>query len=141
MHRFRTVKEATGFLISSICLCLSFVLLLAGIGSFIGAFVTGDARWQMVGLWFAGFALICWLAYRVVAGGYNCPLCMNPLLLRKICNRNHRAKTFFKSYRMRIAIAAIFKGEIRCSYCGEVTRCEGRQKGVASTKTEKRRRG
>lgn len=52
----------------------------------------------------------------------RCPLCLNPPLVPRRCQKHRTAQTFAGSYRLRVALSVFFRGRFTCPYCGEPTR-------------------
>lgn len=55
----------------------------------------------------------------IIAMRASCPLCMTAVLGNKKCAKHHSARTFFGSYRLRVALAVLCLNSFRCPYCGE----------------------
>ena len=51
----------------------------------------------------------------------RCPLCMTPVLADKSCAKHGNARSMLGSYRLRVAVAILFRNQFRCPYCGEPT--------------------
>ena len=65
----------------------------------------------------------------------KCPLCMNPVWGKRMCQKHSKAKRALGlSYRLGIATSVVFKNRYRCPYCGEPFSA-GKTKG---SKLEKR---
>lgn len=71
---------------------------------------------------------VVYMTQRLLSGRAKCPLCMTPPLIHKNCQRNRNARTFFGSYRIRVALSILTRGRFVCPYCGEPTKCEVRQR-------------
>lgn len=59
--------------------------------------------------------IVQWL----IAERTRCPLCLCSVLSEKGCCKHREAKSFLGSYRLRVALAVVFKGSFRCPYCDE----------------------
>lgn len=50
----------------------------------------------------------------------KCPLCMNPVWAKRMCQKHTKAKRALGvSYRLGIATSVVFRNRYRCPYCGE----------------------
>jgi hypothetical protein len=89
--------------------------------------VGGVAAWIIsVGAFFSrGFSL-------------KCPLCMNPVWGKRMCQKHPKAKRALGvSYRLGIATSVVFKNRYRCPYCGEPFSAE-KTKGPKPEKRDRR---
>lgn len=53
----------------------------------------------------------------------RCQLCQASMMLPLRCTKNSKARPFFGSYRLRIALGVLFKDSYRCTACGEHFSC------------------
>ncbi len=74
-------------------------------------------------LWLLTGIPVTGILYAAVAPRARCPLCLNPPLVARGCEKHRRCKTLFGSYRLRVAITTTLAGRFTCPYCGEETRC------------------
>lgn len=68
--------------------------------------------------------LVQWLT----ATRARCPLCIGHPLAHRACATHHGTRRLFGSYRLRVAVAVLFRGSFRCPYCGEPTVIEVRRR-------------
>lgn len=64
----------------------------------------------------------------IIAQRARCPLCLTPVLAVKGCAKHRSARTFIGSYRLRVALAILFKDRFHCPYCHEPTAMEVRNR-------------
>jgi hypothetical protein len=67
-------------------------------------------------------AIVQWM----LATRTRCPLCMTPVLATKSCSKHRHARRFLGSYRLRVALAVLFRNSFHCPYCHEKSAMEVR---------------
>ena len=85
--------------------------------------VTHDPKLLRWTLYVLGGLPFTGLLYMFFAVRARCPLCMNPPLVTRACQKHRTARTLVGSYRLRVATAVTLTGGFHCPYCGERTRC------------------
>lgn len=81
--------------------------------------LTDNRRWSMIGIGFILFCMALFVGQWIAATGTGCPLCRTPVLAPKTCMKHRRARKLLGSYRLRVSLAILFKGQFRCPYCNE----------------------
>ena len=128
MHRLRSRASLRNFRLAVLLMFL-FVAALAGfIG--LGAAVVLAGRSQLLNVFLGAAALVplLWLAYLSIGLRARCPLCMNPPLVPRHCQKHRNARTSLGSHRLRVALEMIFSGRFTCPHCGETTAMEVRER-------------
>lgn len=128
MHRLRHLRTLVFVRLTSVLLLTSYLLSVGTLMLASYSVVTGNRTLlnYSMGLFF--LCLFSWLSYRICAPSTQCPLCMMPALLPRPCSRSAKARTFLKSYHLRVAIDVIIKRYFFCPYCGEPSKCEVRER-------------
>jgi hypothetical protein len=119
MHRFQSQSTITRFRLASFLLCLKLLLIPGILGLLAYSIVESDHKLTYIALGAAGGTLMLAVLQFLLAGRARCPLCMTPVLASKGCSKHRNARTFFGSYRLRVALAVLFKGSFKCPYCNE----------------------
>jgi hypothetical protein len=119
MHRFPSRHVINRFRLASFLLFLKYVGIVVSVFTLVKAFLHDDRDGIMMGASIGGATLTVLLLQLLVAERTRCPLCLTPVLGNKRCSKNRNAKTFFGSYRLRVALAIFFRGSFRCPYCDE----------------------
>lgn len=121
MHHPRHAHTIWNLRIAALLLCVVRLLIPAAVVVLLISAVDGDKQNAITGLILIGTALLLTVLHWMFASSAKCPLCMMPVLLRKGCSKHRHAKQLFGSYRLRAALAILFKGRFRCPYCNEPT--------------------
>jgi hypothetical protein len=122
MHRLHSRSALRAFRIGTLLLALLSASLLAAV--------------VLAVLCLTGFAprLLPWFLLAVAATpvigalylgiGFRarCPLCMNPPLVPRRCQKHRNARRLLGSHRLRVAASIVLSGTFTCPYCGERTR-------------------
>ena len=128
MHRFPSKSTIYRIRFVAFLFCFRCVAVLVVGGVLLYSFIENDHE-LMVGALGLGLAciLIClvqwWLARRT-----GCPLCQTPVLARNGCAKHRNARTALGSYRLRVAMAILFRGSFHCPYCHEPSVMEVRSR-------------
>ncbi len=75
----------------------------------------------------------------LLCGRTSCPLCLNPLFIKRGCSRNSAVGRFLGSRRVRVAFGALLRGRYRCPYCGEWVYCSGASRPQLASTTNSAR--
>lgn len=127
MHRLPSSTSLRNFRLATLLIFMLGAGLLGFLGLGAAAVLLGDHQLVRVFLWVAGSLPVIALVYLVIGLRARCPLCMNPPLAPRRCQKHRRARTILGSHRLRVALAIFFRGRFTCPYCGEVTSMEVRQ--------------
>lgn len=126
MHRLPSHSTLRAFRFATVLLFLLAAALVAFLALGVTSLLTADRTLVGIFLW-VGLALpVLGLAYLAIGARARCPLCMNPALVPRRCQKHRNARPFFGSHRFRVAVSVLFNGEFICPYCGEVTGMETR---------------
>lgn len=88
------------------------------------AVVAGNRRLTIIAAGLAILAVVLVVLQWIAACRTGCPLCRTPVLAPKACMKHRRARTFFGSHRLRVALAILLRNRFRCPYCNESTSME-----------------
>lgn len=111
---------------------------LAGLGTMGYGFFNREIFTVKIGLMMLASTLIFFGISLLSSAGLNCAICANPVFSSRPCKKHARATRFLGiSYRLGIAIPALFTSRFRCMYCGEkmtLSAAKQAQKGVSVIK-------
>lgn len=119
MHRFQSQSIITRFKIASLLLCLKLLLIPGVLGLLVYSILKGDHQLTYAAMAAAAGILLMTIVQFLIAARARCPLCMTPVLATKRCSKHRKARTFLGSYRLRVALAVLFRGSFSCPYCNE----------------------
>lgn len=126
MHRFPSRSVIVRFKLASFLLVLVTLMIPLVIGTIIYSIMTDDAELTKTGIVLLALTVALAIVQFIVGLRTRCPLCMTPVLASKGCSKHRHARTFFASYRLRVALAVYFKNSFRCPYCNESAELEVR---------------
>jgi hypothetical protein len=119
MHRLPNQSTIIRFRLASLLLVLKYVGPPVLIYFMVSSLIKDDPK-ELIVAASIGLALFLAVPLRwIIAERTRCPLCLTPVLGNKGCSKHRHAKTFLGSYRLRVALAVIFKKSFRCPYCNE----------------------
>lgn len=127
MHRPRSTSEIWRFRLAAFMLLGTYLLAFPIFGLLARATLTDNFELTLVGLALVIPTLVLLVIQWIVAAQTGCPLCRTPILAPRSCNKHRRAKTILGSYRLKVALAVMFKNRFRCPYCNEHTSLELRE--------------
>lgn len=107
-------------------LCFKWLLIPVVLVLLLYSVVVVDESLAKIALWLGGLVLLIAFLQKLVANRARCPLCMTHVLSAKRCSKHRKARKFFGSYRMRVALGVLFKGSFSCPYCHERSAMEVR---------------
>ena len=128
MHRFPSKSTISRFRFVAFLLCFRCVAVALVGGVLVYSFIENDQDLTIVAM---GLGLVCVLISLVqwsLAGRTRCPLCQTPVLARNGCAKHRSARTVLGSYRLRVALAILFRGSFKCPYCHEPSVMEARSR-------------
>ena len=102
--------------------------LLTATGLFGYALYDGDKSFIVIALTAGIASLLLFVISHLGSFSARCPLCMNPVLHTRGCQKHRKARKFFGSFRLRVARDIVFKNKFLCPYCGEPTVCAPRER-------------
>jgi hypothetical protein len=126
MHRFRTKSTITRFRLISLLICLRLLMTIAALWIALLAVVRSDYPLALTAAGIGVATILTMVIQWLVAARCRCPLCQTPVLASRRCSKHRNARALLGSYRLRIALAVLFKGSFRCPYCDETTAMEVR---------------
>ena len=128
MHRFPSKSTIHRFRIVAFLLCFRCLATPMIAGLLIYSLIKVDHELTMVAL---GLGVVCvamGLMQWLLAGRTRCPLCMTSVLASRGCAKHRNARTLLGSYRLRVALAILFRGAFHCPYCHEPAAMEVRSR-------------
>lgn len=129
MHRLPSKSTVYRFKIAALLLCTRCLFGLASISLLVYSIaIIHDRELTLIGIALGGVTIVGVILQWVLAARTRCPLCLTPVLANKACSKHRNARKFLGSYRLRVAIAILFKGSFKCPYCHEPTAVEARPK-------------
>ncbi len=145
MHRFSSKSTIFRFRLAAFLICFTGVTAPAIVGLMVYSFARNDLKLMIFAMG-AGIAcaLLCALQWWAAARTH-CPLCMTSILARKGCSKHHHAHKMLGSYRLKVALAILFRDSFQCPYCHEWSAMEVRSRqpttGVTASSGPNRGRG
>ncbi len=128
MHRFRSKSTIVRFRITAFLLCLKYFLPMATLFVLGWSILTNDRELTHVAFALAGLTLLCATFRCLLARRALCPLCMMPVLAKKLCAKHRNARKLLGSHRLRVAVSVLRKGYFTCPFCHEASVMEVRQR-------------
>lgn len=128
MHRLPSTTTIHRFRLTALLLCAKCLLAPVALGILIEALIEGDHRLALLGAGLVVVTLLLALLQWWLAARTGCPLCMTPVLAKKHCSPHRHARTLLGSYRLRVALAVLFRNSFQCPYCHEPTVMQVRDK-------------
>ncbi|MBC8125734.1 MAG: hypothetical protein H8M99_01115 [Gloeobacteraceae cyanobacterium ES-bin-144] len=131
MHRLRSQSAITRIRVVALLVSLKALLIPLSIGVFIYSMMIRDYRLTLISLGLLVLYVIVAIVSWMLSSRTNCPLCLTPVLANKSCSKHRDARSLFSSYRLKVALAVLFKNSFRCPYCNEPTILEVRRRGTS----------
>ena len=128
MHRLRTKSAIHRFRLAAFLLCAKCLLTPLTGGFLVYSIILGDRVMTLYALGAIALTLLVVLFECLLATRTHCPLCITPVLARKGCTKNRRARKFLGSHRLHVALSILFRNSFRCPYCHEPTTLEVRRR-------------
>ncbi|MBK1825919.1 hypothetical protein [Haloferula rosea] len=92
---------------------------IALLGFLIQGLLFNDEEALRTSLWLLAAIPCLGILHTLVGFSLRCPLCRGPLMRHASCSVSSKARRTLGSLRLRVALSALFRGNIRCQYCGE----------------------
>lgn len=123
MHRLRNDQTVSRFRLSAMLVLAQFVLIPGAVVFLIYALAQHSEHGSLVpeGLIVLAAALLVSLIQWIIGSRCRCPLCLGLPLVRSAAAKHRQALTLLGSYRLRVALSIVLRGQFRCPYCGEPT--------------------
>ena len=128
MHRFPTQSSVFRCRFAALLFIFRWLSPVVGFPILVWAMAVDDLEWFMIGLVVVVALPVVIVVQWIVASRVRCPLCLTPPLLDRRCSKNQKATQFLFSYRLNVALSALFLGRFRCPYCGEPTVMKSRRR-------------
>ena len=128
MHRFPSRAIINRFRFVAVMLCLGVSLTFISCGILIYSLIIVDREITLYAIILGAIAGLLTVVQWILAPRTRCPLCMTPVLAKKDCSKNRKARRLLGSYRLRAAVSILFKGWFSCPYCNEHSAMEVRHR-------------
>jgi len=119
MHRFQSKSTILRFRLTALLLVVKWALVPLVVGLLIYSLIANDRDLAIGALGLGFVTLLMGILQWVLASRTRCPLCMTPVLASKGCSKHRHARRFLGSFRLRVALAVLFRGSFLCPYCHE----------------------
>lgn len=140
MHHIQSKFRANAFRRASTVFILAYLSLFVAAGSTIYIIVEEpEGQLALYGS-ILGTTLLLWILALIISGTCRCQLCQASTMRSLKCSHHTRAKRLLGSYRLRIAVAILFKGSFRCSYCGEAFNLKPKEERIQVLAAQTQRR-
>ncbi|MGL4399957.1 MAG: hypothetical protein ACRCXD_08820 [Luteolibacter sp.] len=126
MHRFPSRSVIIRFKFAAFLHCLGAMMIPLVIGTLVYSIMTDDPALTKIGIILIGLTVLLAILKFLIGPRTRCPLCMTPVLASKGCSKHRHARTLFGSYRLRVAVAIVFRNSFKCPYCNESSELEVR---------------
>ena len=124
MHRLHSRSSQRAFHFGTLLMVLFGFVLLAAVVLGVLGLIHGDRRllhWFLIA---AAVTPMVGAIYLAVGFRARCPLCMNPPIVPRRCQKHRNARPLFGSHRLRVAASIMLSDSFICPYCGERTSLE-----------------
>lgn len=128
MHRFPSKSTIHRFRLIAFLLCFRCLAVPVAIGLLIYSFIHEDHALIIAAMGLGVVCVLMSLLQWLLAGRARCPLCMTSVLASRGCAKHRNARTLLGSYRLRVAMAILFRGAFYCPYCHEPSAMEVRSR-------------
>lgn len=128
MHHPRTISDVRRLRLASLLLLGNRLLTLTAGSLLLVSFFANDQHMMVFGSILVATSLVLIIAQWIVASHAGCPLCRTPVLAHMGCVKHRNARRLLGSYKLRVALAIMFKERFRCPYCNEPTAVEVRER-------------
>jgi hypothetical protein len=128
MHRLPNQAAVRRFRLTAFVLCLRHFLAFCAVSIVINSFIASSREWTLIGFAVGALSIALIAVQWLLANRTKCPLCLTPVLAKKQCSKHRKARTFFASHRLLVALSILIRGSFVCPYCGEPTAMEPRPK-------------
>jgi hypothetical protein len=119
MHRFQSESVIRRFRLAAFLFCLKLTLYPLAGGVLIYSLWKSDRELTIVSIGLLALTVLVVILQWLVSARARCPLCLTPVLAAKKCSKHRNARPFLGSYRLRAALAILFRGWFHCPYCNE----------------------
>lgn len=134
MHLLPSQYTVTRFKLVSWVLLLIYLMIPSTFGVIGYSVAVQDHDFMRIALGLSAAIVIAVVIQWVISSRARCPICHTTALSHRGCNKHRNAKTFFGSYRFRVACSVIFTKCFCCPYCGESTAIQARPRPLPRLK-------
>jgi hypothetical protein len=127
MHHPRSISSIARFRFAALLLFGNCLLAPVTAVLLTHSMIHDNRRLAAIGAGLVILSLALIVAQWLAASRAGCPLCGTPVLAPKACMKHRRARRFFGSHRLRVALQILFRNRFRCPYCNESTGMEVRE--------------
>lgn len=127
MHHPHSTSSVLRFRVAALLLFCNYLLALGTAVLLAHSMMNDNRRLAVIGAGLVILILFLVVVQWLAASRTGCPLCRTPVLAPRACMKHRRARTFFGSHRLRVALEILFKNRFRCPYCNEPTGMEIRE--------------
>jgi hypothetical protein len=121
MHHPRTISDARRLRIASLLLVCNRLLIVSAAALLLLALFANDYHLMIYGTILVGSSIVLIFAQWIAASHAGCPLCRTAVLSSMGCVKHRKARHVLGSYKLRVALAIMFRAQFRCPYCNEPT--------------------
>jgi len=127
MHHPRSISDVRRLRLASLLLLGNRLLILTAGSLLLVSLFANDQHLMVFGSILVAVSLALIVAQGIVAAHAGCPLCRTPVLAPMGCVKHRKARRLLGSYKLRVALAILFRERFRCPYCNEPTALELRE--------------
>jgi hypothetical protein len=121
MHRLPSHQALVRLRLSAFLFIFAWLFVPLSVTTLVYSLVADLPDFTLLAAIFAAAWLVLMISQSITASRTRCPLCMVPPLAKKSCSKHRDARKLLGSYRLRAAMAILFRGRFRCPYCNEPT--------------------
>lgn len=128
MHHPQSISDARRLRIASLLLLVNRLLIVTSSSMLLVSVFANDRHLLVYGTILVGISVMLIFAQWFAASQAGCPLCQTPVLSPMGCIKHRKARRLLGSYKLRVALAIMFKERFRCPYCNGHTEMEVRER-------------
>jgi hypothetical protein len=128
MYQPHSISDARRLRIASLLLVGNHLLVLAAAALLLVSMFANDRHMMIFGTILVAVSVALIIAQWIAASHVGCPLCRTPVLAPMGCMKHRKARRLLGSYKLRVALAIMFKERFRCQYCNGHTEMEVRER-------------
>ncbi|MEO8613979.1 MAG: hypothetical protein ABI600_02475 [Luteolibacter sp.] len=134
MHLLPSQNTVTRFKLVSWVLFFIYLMIPSTFGVIAYSVAVEDHEFMQVALALIVATVVAVIIHWSISARARCPICHSTALSRSGCTKHRNARTFFGSYRFRVACSVIFRKCFCCPYCGESTTIKARPRPLPRPK-------
>jgi hypothetical protein len=128
MHHSQSIADVRRLRIASLLLLANHLLVITAAALLLVSFFANDHQMMILGSILVPVSILLIFAQWIAASHVGCPLCRTPILAPIECVKHRKARRLLGSYKLRVALAVMFKDRFRCPYCNERTAIEVKER-------------